>query len=84
MTEDEREKVRYIQNRDGITISETHFISQEGAKHHDMPAYWANDKKGSHIHVVKYGKEYYLTQVTMSNYGRPIPYSVSGRDDEQR
>jgi len=83
MNEDQKKKARYIQNRDGITISDTHFISSEGAKHHNLPAYWANDTRGGHVHVIKYGNQYYLTQSTMSNHGEPIPYSVSGRDDER-
>ena len=83
MTDGEREKASYIQNRDGIAISDTHFISREGAKHHDMPTYWYADNGEKSIQVVRYEGEYFLTQPTKSNYGKPIPYAVSGRDDEQ-
>ena len=81
MTQDE--KAAYIQNRDGIAISKTHFISQEGAKHHDMPAYWASDGTGGHIMVIRHEGEFYLTQPTKSNYALPIPYAQSGRDDAE-
>jgi len=81
MTKEGKEKARYIENREGIAISHTHFISREGAKHHDMPSYWVSDGSGVHIQVVKYEKEYFLTQTTMSDYGHPIPYSQSGRID---
>ena len=82
-TEEHQEKESDIENRKGITISDTHFISAEGSKYHNMSTYWAADKKGGHIQVVRYEGEYFLTQPTKSNYDKPIPYAISGRDDEQ-
>lgn len=79
MTKEGRETARYIENREGITVSSSHFISREGAKFHDMPSYWLSDGKGGHIQVVKYDKEFFLTQPTGSDYEYPIPYAESGR-----
>jgi len=79
MTKEGREKAKYIENREGIKVSTSHFISREGAKHHNMPTYWVSNGKGSHIQVIRYENEYYLTQPTASDYRYPIPYAESGR-----
>ena len=73
-------KARYIQNTGGIDVSETHFISREGAKLHDYPTFWYNNGMGSHYDVVKFRGGYYLTQTTIKPYPEPIPYGISGRD----
>ncbi len=74
MPEVDNEKARYIENRDGITVSDTHFVSREGAKLFNYPTFWYNNGKGGHIDVVKLGKEYYFTQTTIKPYSDPIPY----------
>jgi hypothetical protein len=73
------EKAAYIQNRAGITICDTHFISREGAKCFNYPTYWYNNGKGGHIDVVKLEGIYYLTQTTIKPYEDPIPYGRSGK-----
>ena len=73
------EKTKWITNRCGISVSETHFISREGAKHYGYPAYWYNDGKGGHVGVVKFEGEYYLTQPTIKPHPDPIPYGKSSR-----
>jgi len=79
MTKEGRETAKYIENREGITVSSSHFISREGAKLHDMPSYWLSDGKGGHIQVVKCENNFYLTQPTGTDYEYPIPYAESGR-----
>lgn len=75
-------KAQYIQNRAGIEVSGTHFISREGAKLYDYPTFWKNNGKGGHIDVVKFEGEYYLTQPTGTGKPcrGPIPYGISGRN----
>lgn len=64
MAEFNAEKARYIQNSNGITVSDTHLISSEGAKLYGYPTFWKNNGKGGHVDVVMFEGEYYLTQST--------------------
>ena len=80
MAEPDTEKARYIQNRDGITVSDSHFISKEGAKLYGYPTFWYNHGDGAHVDVVRFEGQYYLTQPTGKPYAGQIPYGKSGRD----
>ena len=79
MAEFNADKAKFIQNLDGIKISESHFISEEGAKLYDYPSFWYDHGKGAHVLVVRLDNIYYLTQPTGTGkpYKGPIPYSVS-------
>lgn len=76
------EKARYIQNRDGIAVSESHFISKEGAKLYGYPTSRYNHGDGGHVDVVRHEGQYYLTQTTGTGKPcrGPIPYGKSGRN----
>ena len=73
------DKAQYVEERHGIKVSRTHFLSKEGVKHFDYPVYWVNGGSGNHIGVAKYKGRHYLMQVTGSPYEEPIPYTQSGR-----
>lgn len=81
MADFDTSKARYIENRGGIEVSSTHFISREGAKLYDYPTFWKNNGNGGHIDVVMFEGKYYLTQTTGT--GKPcrgaIPYGISGK-----
>lgn len=73
------DKARYVQNRDGITVSDSHFISKEGAKLYGYPTFWYNNGKGGRVDVIRHEGQYYLTQTTIKPYADPIPYGKSSR-----
>jgi len=72
-------KAEYVEDRHGIKVSKSHFISKEGARHFDIPTYWVDNGKGGHIGIAKYDGSFYLIQPTVSPHREPIPYSHSGR-----
>jgi len=72
------DKVQYLRDLN-IDVSETHFMSKEGSRHHDYPLFYKPCADGTHIEVARYKGDLYITQYTKSDYGKPIPFHHSGR-----
>jgi hypothetical protein len=74
------DRAKFIKEKHGIVVSDTHFVSIEGAKTYDLPTFWASDGNGGHIPVVMLDNEYYLTQATIMPHRAPIPYAELSND----
>lgn len=77
------DKISKLEDRLGIVISHTHFISKEDVKYYDIPTFHANRGDGTHEMIVKVDGQNYLTQsvgVKSPNRAIPIPYWISGRN----
>ena len=76
-----REEIELVEDKFGVTISKTHFVSKEGVSAYNIPTFWVNNGKGDggHIKVAKQNNQLYIIMPTFKAVRDPVEFFKSGK-----